>query len=298
MWLPWESALWLAVALLAFTLVARRVSSVPLAAVTTTQEMTVVLSLYALWQYVRGLAITKVAGAMEHARSLWRLEHSLHIGSELWIQRELINHRRVMQFLNVYYGGMHVPVMGAVLIWLFVRHRPQYAAVRTSLALLIAGCITIQAMVPMAPPRFLTDVGFVDAGLKYGLSVYGTGGSGVSNELAALPSLHAGWSILAGYAAIAYGVGKWRWLMLLHPVLTMLSIVATGNHWWLDAILSGVILVVVMAAQEFIRNRLARDRLDGNPKPYSRPTPDRLFPDRPAPDQLVPDLRAMSDNGV
>ena len=259
MWLPWETALWLAVALLALTLGARRVSSVPRAAVITTQEMTVVLSLYALWQYVRGLAITKVAGAMEHARTLWRLERTMHIGSELWIQRELINHRPVMQLLNVYYGGMHVPVMGAVLIWLFVRHRPQYATVRTSLALLIAGCITIQALVPMAPPRFLTDLGFVDAGLKYGLSVYGTGGSGASNELAALPSLHAGWSILAGYAAVAYGAGKWRWLMLLHPILTMLSIVATANHWWLDAILSGVILIAVMALQQFVRDRLVDD---------------------------------------
>ncbi len=54
----------------------------------------------------------------------------------------------------------------------------------------------------MAPPRFLPDLGFVDAGLMYHLSVYGAGGSGISNQLAAMPSLHVGWAVLVGVAAV------------------------------------------------------------------------------------------------
>jgi hypothetical protein len=256
MWLAWETAFWLGLVALAATLLLMRAGLRHSAWRITTQEVSVVLFLYALWQYVRARAVTKTAGAMEHARWLWRFERTLHIGSELSIQKALIDNRPVMQFLNIYYGGLHVPVMGGVLIWLFVRHRQQYPTVRTTLAFLIAGCITVQALLPLAPPRFFADLGFVDAGLKYGLSVYGAGGSGVSNELAAMPSMHAGWAILAGYAAIKYGTGKWRWLVVAHTVLTMISIVATANHWWLDAIVSAMMLAVIMPIQRTIRERV------------------------------------------
>ena len=111
------------------------------------------------------------------------------------------------------------------------------------LALTIAGCLAIQT-IPVAPPRFLPELGFVDAGLLYHLSVYGAGGSGISNELAAMPSLHVGWAVLVGIAAVAVGTSRWRWLVLAHPVLTVIAVVATANHWWLD----GVVAVMVMGA--------------------------------------------------
>ena len=187
MLLSWQTALKMAIALvvLAVALSALRLHrrwAKPVIA--TSKELSLVLGLYALWQYAHDLAITKVEGAHENALWLYRLEQDMHLPSEVTLQNALINHKLVMQFLNIYYGGMHVPVMGIVLIWLFFRHRERYARVRTSLALMIAGCLTIQ-MIPMAPPRFLPELGFVDAGLKYGLSVYGRGGSGLSNQLAA-----------------------------------------------------------------------------------------------------------------
>ena len=218
------------------------------ASVATAKELSLVLALYALWQYAHDLAINKTAGAIEHARWLWNLEQAMHLPSEVSLQRALIDHRLVMQFLNIYYGGMHVPGVGILLIWLFFRHRERYARVRTSLALMIAGCLTIQ-MIPMAPPRFLPELGFVDAGLLYGQSVYGRGGSGLSNQLAAMPSQHVGWSLVVGIAAITISTSKWRWLVLLHPILTILAVTATANHWWLDGVVAGMVLGLAYCAQ-------------------------------------------------
>ncbi len=248
MWLPYqwayEMAVVLVIGVVAFGRVKQRGVKI---AVATAKELAIVLALYGTWQYIRELAVTKTVGAIENARHLWNLERDLHLPSEVALQKLFLNNRPIMDFLNIYYGGVHVPAAGALLIWLYVRHRDRYARVRTVFALTIAGCLTIQALVPMAPPRFLPDLGFVDAALKYGLSVYGQGGSGVSNELAAMPSLHVGWSLLVGIAVVVISTSKWRWLVLLHPILTILSVTITANHWWLDGIVAGLVLAIAYA---------------------------------------------------
>ena len=260
MWLPYQNAFEIAAVLVVFVVTLHRVEHRGVKiAVTTATELAVVMVLYGIWQKVRELAVTKTEGAMENAHSLWNFERRIHLPSEVALQKVFIDNRPIMQFLNVYYGGAHVPAAGAVLIWVFWRHRDRYAAVRNTFALTIAGCITIQALVPMAPPRFLRDLGFIDAGLKYHLSVYGTGGSGVSNELAAMPSLHVGWCVLVALAVLAISTSTWKWLILLHPVLTILSITITANHWWMDGVVAVMVLTVAWALQHF--GRLAYDRL-------------------------------------
>ena len=249
MLLSWQTAFKMAAALIVVAFSLRRISRPWISpTVSAMRELSLVLALYALWQYAHDLAIDKTAGAIDHAYWLWHLEQHLHLPSEVALQQALINHKPVMQFLNIYYGGVHVPAVGILLIWLFIRHRDRYARVRTSLALMIAGCLTIQ-MIPMAPPRFLPELGFVDAGLLYGQSVYGRGGSGLSNQLAAMPSQHVGWSLVVGFAVVTISTSRWRWLVLLHPILTILAVTATANHWWLDGVVAGLVLAIAYGLQ-------------------------------------------------
>ena len=263
MWLPYEYAFEIAAVLVVLVVALWRVDNrAARISVATGRELAVVMLLYGTWQYIRQLAITKTVGAIENARRLWDLEQDLHMPSEVSLQKIFIDNKPIMQFLNIYYGGVHVPAAGALLIWLFWRHRDRYSSVRTTFALTIAGCLTIQALVPMAPPRFLPDLGFVDAGLKYHLSVYGQGGSGVSNELAAMPSLHVGWSVLVGVAVVVISTSRWRWLAMLHPFLTIASVTITANHWWLDGVVAAMILGLAWAIQHGIRLAVARYRAD------------------------------------
>lgn len=242
--LSWQTAFQMAIGLIvvAAALSRLRQRRIP-AVVATLKELALVLALFALWQYAHDLAINKTAGAIDHARAVYRLEQRLHFPSEVTLQNAFLHHRLVMEFLNVYYAVMHVPAAGAMLIWLFFRHRDRYSRVRTSFALMVGGCLTLQ-MIPVAPPRFLPDLGFVDSALLYGQSVYGGGGSGLSNQLAAMPSQHVGWAIVVGVAAVTISRSKWRWLVLLHPLLTVVSVTATANHWWLDGVVAGMVLAV------------------------------------------------------
>ena len=274
MWLSWEVASQAALVILIVVMVADL--TVPangdrrlLGLVTIAEETARVLVLYSLWQFSRSKAITKVAGAMEHGRWLWNLEQSMHLPSELALQQAFISHRVAMQFLNIYYATMHVPMMGAVLIWLFWRYRDQYVNVRNVLALTIAGCVTIQ-LIPLAPPRLMPGLGFVDAGLVYGQSVYGTGGSGISNQLAAMPSQHYAWSFLAAIAIVRISRSRWRWLAILHPLLTTLAVTVTANHWWLDGVVAAMVMGVAAAIQ-FGAVAVATGLRSANPWPTVRP---------------------------
>jgi hypothetical protein len=265
MWLPWQTAFQVAVllAILLIGLVAvARVRPVPTwvrGIRLTVGELVLMFTLYGVWQWVHERAVTKTAGAIERAHSLYEFEQAIHLPSELTLQHALLHNGSVMRFLNVYYGGAHVPAMGIVLVWLFVLHRERYGRIRWVLALTIAGCLAIQT-IPVAPPRFLPELGFVDAGLMYHLSVYGAGGSGISNELAAMPSLHVGWAVLVAIAAVAVGTSRWRWLVVAHPVLTVLAVVATANHWWLDGVVAVMVMGVAYLVVRLIEAAWARLR--------------------------------------
>ena len=122
----------------------------------------------------------------------------------------------------------------------------------TALAILTAFCVVIR-FVRVAPPRFLPDLGYIDLATRYGWSVYGPVGTGVSDQFAAMPSIHVGWAALVSFGIVAVSTSRWRWLFLLHLVLTMLVVSATGNHWWLDGIVAIVLLLVAFAMDDGAR---------------------------------------------
>jgi hypothetical protein len=241
MWLPWTDATLLALAAL---VVARRARGWLRP---TAQELALVLGLYALWRLAGDLADRHDGGALDNARALFRLQQWLHLPNELTFQQQIIDHPAIVQFANGYYAIAHVPAVVAVLVWLFFRHRDRYAWVRNTLAGFTAVSLLLH-FIPMAPPRLLPELGFVDTGLLYDQSVYGpVGAQGLSNQVAAIPSVHMGWALLVACAAIAGTSSRWRWLVLLHPLLTLWAIVATGNHWWLDAVAAAALLALVVA---------------------------------------------------
>src|SRR5262249_60175914 len=70
-----------------------------------------------------------------------------------------------------------------------------------------------------------------------------------AGQLSAMPSVHIGWAILVAGAVIGAIRSPWRWLAVLYPIMTMLSVVVTANHFWLDGIAAAAVLAVVLAAQ-------------------------------------------------
>ena len=194
------------------------------------------------------LRSTRLDEGLAHGRAVYDIQRTLHIGNEADMARWLVDHPAVARLANDFYATVHVPMLIAFLVWLFVRHRDRYPSLRNTVAGLTGICLVLHWF-PVAPPRMYPDLGFVDVAKTFGQSVYGPVGQGISNQVSALPSLHAGWALIVAFGVIVASPSRWRWLIVAHPVLTMLVIAATANHWWLDSIAAGALLVVVLAAQ-------------------------------------------------
>jgi hypothetical protein len=245
-WIDWDLAAAIALVLAVGVALTRNVEVGRLVGVrSTARELALVLFLYAVWQWAHDLTVTKVDGARENALWLYDLQRDLHIPDELTMQEAVLPHGWLVQLFNGYYAIVHVPALIALLIWLFWRHRDRYGWIRNTLALTTMGCLLVHA-IPMAPPRMFPELGFVDTGLLYEQSVYGRGGSGLSNQLAAMPSVHVAWALIVGLGAVMVSSSRWRWFVLLHPVVTVIAVTVTANHWYGDGIVAGGILAVAL----------------------------------------------------
>lgn len=220
------------------------------------QESGLAFGLFALWQYAGSFAVLGPGGALGRARWIWNFERAAHMPSETWVQRLFLPHPLLIQFFNLYYDSLHFPVLIGCMIWLFVWHRDSYGRWRTTLVAVTALCLVVQ-LVPVAPPRMLPFTGLVDTGVLYHQSVYANVAGFDPDQLSAMPSVHVGWAILVAAAIITTTTSRWRWLVVLYPVMTTLAVVVTANHFWLDGIVAAVILALVLAVQLLIRRVLA-----------------------------------------
>jgi hypothetical protein len=244
MWLPWQDAVWLAVTLGVVAIVLHVVPTpkrwiwLRLLA----QEGAIFAILYATWQRIGRLTTGDTTYAVARGRAIVRLEHTLHIPSEVWAQQIALHSHLIIKAANWYYVVGHAPVMGAWLVWLYVRHRGDFGRWRTTLAVgsIVGELIQI---IPVAPPR-LTLPDIVDTAHVYGPQVYSSDGAGFAPQLAAMPSLHCVWAITTGLSIFFVAKSRWRWIGLVHAIGTVLVVVVTGNHYWMDAIAgAGLVLV-------------------------------------------------------
>lgn len=202
------------------------------------RETAVIGALYGLWQLAGEISVTGTDGAMRRAHWIEKFDQYLPLPTEHSLQHAFLGDRLLIQSANLYYASMHMTMMLVFLIWLFVRHRDQYRPVRQVMAWTTLGCLLVQ-LVPVAPPRMLP--GFHDTAMDYGQSVYSSGLP--IDQLSAMPSVHVAWAVLVGYYTWRISVSRWRVLGPVHAVLTILFVVITGNHWWLDGIVAVAILV-------------------------------------------------------
>ena len=219
------------------------------------KELSLMAGLYTLWRLARTLPLATDDGAIERARQIDDLQKWLRFPTELSLQHLSLDHEWLGRFLNYYYAILHVPVTVAFLVWMFVRHRDAYAHWRNGLAIVTGACLVIR-FVRVAPPRFLTDLGYIDLAERFGMSIYGPVGTGVSDQFAAMPSIHVAWAAVVSLGIVSVSTSRWRWVFLLHLVFTMLAVSATGNHWWLD----GLVAIALLVGGLQIDNRVRRWR--------------------------------------
>ncbi|MEU7427579.1 phosphatase PAP2 family protein [Streptomyces sp. NPDC040750] len=212
------------------------------------REFLLVAGLFLVYKLGRQLATGHTGDAFRNAHHVWGLERTAHLPDEISVQSALLHGDTLVHLANAYYATVHFPATLAFLIWMYLRRPAHYVWARRVLALLTSAALVLPFTFPLAPPRMLTGTGLVDTARVYGPSVYGPPSSDhLSNQFAAMPSLHFGWALMVAIGLIVATRSRWRWLWLAHPLITLLVIVGTANHYWLDSIVATAMLGVALA---------------------------------------------------
>ncbi|MFD8827683.1 phosphatase PAP2 family protein [Streptomyces sp. NPDC059605] len=214
------------------------------------RELLLVVGLFVVYKLGRQAANGHVDEAYANAGHVWDLERSVHLPAEGAVQDLLLRDETLVHLANTYYATVHFPATALFLVWLYWRRPRHYVWSRRVLAALTGAALVLHLLFPLAPPRLLAATGLVDTGQMYGPTVYGATPStdSMANQFAAMPSLHFGWALMVAVGLIVATRSRWRWLWLLHPAVTLLVIVGTANHYWLDSIVVSALLAVALAA--------------------------------------------------
>lgn len=239
------------------------------------KEVVLVVAFYLIYTYIRNRFGTSTTAAFNNAKSLIQIEENLGLYVEGdvqgWFRTDIV----FLRFWNAYYGITHFLVTIAAFIWAYVRFPGDFPKIRNmGLWGTGLGLITF-ASFPVMPPRllgktpdesvyggahligendnFFTD--FDDTIREHGgfLSFESEAVESISNQYAAMPSIHILWAIWCAY--IFYPRVRspiLKALALLYPFITLFAVIVTANHYWVDAVGGAIFFVIAY----FVATRL------------------------------------------
>ncbi len=242
------------------------------------QELGIIALGYWLYSLGRNAVPEQESIARRHGRSVQHLQDLLHLNFELSVNHFVARTEWLAQIMNYYYATLHFIVTIGVMVWLFVRRPHIYRGARTVLFATTLIALVGFYLYPLAPPRLLPQYSYVDTLLKFHTwgSLADPKIAEHSNQFAAMPSLHIGWSLWAGLALFMCARRLWvRVLGLIYPVTTLMVIVGTANHFIIDAVGGAAIITAAFGIQWLLSGRGAFT------PPYD--APDFGLPDPPLP---------------
>ncbi len=235
------------------------------------RDLALIGSGFFLYEFGRTLTRGSESSAVENAERLLRLQDRLHLPNEAHFQGWFLKHNWVMDRFNTIYSFMFLSTFIGVFIWMSFNAPAVYRTMRNAVGVATFAALAVFAMVPMAPPRLTEASGMIDSHARVGLA------HGFVNQFAAMPSLHVGWMALAGWG-LARAIGGWkgRAIGMVPPVLMMITVVVTGNHYWLDGVVGSLLcLLPAMSLDRWSTHQSMRRALPApRPQPaYSLPLP-------------------------
>lgn len=220
-------------------------------------EILMAYAFYFAYSRVRGKGTASGLDALRNARKLIDWEHRLGIYHEHSFQQLVLTNDHLVVALNSFYGIAHFVVTPAVAVFLFRKRSDVYRSWRNVLGWATALALVGYYLFPLMPPRLVPGLGFTDTMVTHPstwrfspIPIWNIG-----NPYAAMPSLHIAWSLWVCFALLATTRGVWvRAAARAYPVVTLIAIVGTGNHFVLDAVGGALVfaaaMVIAPAAQE------------------------------------------------
>ena len=206
--------------------------------------------------------------AFNHGKAIIQLQRNIGLYFEDRLQRWYLDLplHGLIRFWNIYYGLFHFVVVAIALVWMFRQAPERYRLWRNTLAFTTLLALVGFASFSLMPPRLLDDpgtyggcqiyaagqdlpeeageppcdqYGFVDTVAEYGgWASFGSEElAAVSNQYAAMPSMHIGWSTWCALVLAPLVRRRWlRALVIAYPFFTLFDIMVTANHYWIDGV--------------------------------------------------------------
>jgi hypothetical protein len=214
-------------------------------------ELTFLAFIYVAYSASRLLASNDFAPARGRALDILEFEKSWRIDCESWLNDKFVQYDWLGVFGSFWYATTHYIVTAVILVWIYRRSASEYVTARRALVLTTVIGLSFYLLMPTAPPRLISGMYADVLSLHSAVGWWGADASapkglgGITNELAAFPSLHAGWALWVTIVLIRAGTPRIvRALGLLYTATMAVVIVGTGNHWVLDAVVGWLIVLV------------------------------------------------------
>jgi PAP2 superfamily len=216
-------------------------------------QLALLAAAYWAWRHARGAVDGSMSASFSHARDLIAVEDSLGLLIEPNIQRWALDAGWPAEIARWGYANLHFKGSCLMLAIIYFRYRGSFGFVRNAVFAAMALSVVGYAFYPTAPPRFLPELG-----LDPSSAVTGNGpqlsapGDPLFNPFAAVPSMHVGLCvILACSLGMLVKPLVLRTLLFAYPLLMTYVVIASGNHFWLDAVFglvtAGLALVIATA---------------------------------------------------
>ncbi len=234
----------------------------------TAAEVATIGAGYGAYSLVR-LAIRAGRGvAFVHAAQLWQAERRLHLAVEPYLNHLAAAHLLLAEAAGYYYGLAHFLITPLVLAWLYLRRPAAFPRLRSALVLATAVANVVFWAWPAAPPRFSVP-GMTDILVSRDIlgAAHPRGATSLVNLYAAMPSLHVAWAAWCALAVVTASHGRWRHLAWLYPAATTLVVLASANHFLLDAAgglaVAGLGMLATSQPSKLLTRRRARPAKPG-----------------------------------
>jgi hypothetical protein len=197
---------------------------------------------YYLYRLVRGVVDGRAEAAFENARHLVSLERTLGLFSEPAIHAWVEGKVWLIDFASWMYVNSHFTITVVTLAFMYLYRNDSFYFVRNMFMIAMALALVAYMAFPTAPPRFMPEWGFSDSVADFtGVAPDSASASTLFNPFAAVPSMHVAFALMLGLP-MARMSPRWtvRAAWLAYPFLVAFIVVATANHWWLDAALGAM----------------------------------------------------------
>jgi hypothetical protein len=201
---------------------------------------------YLTYQLVRGTADGRAATAAWNATKIINLEHNLHMFAEPSVQAWASSREWIIHLADWMYLNSHFVVTVGALLYIYLLRNASFYFVRNMFMIAMGIALVGYTVYPTAPPRLMPEWGFTDSVAAFtGVRVENEPVSALLNLYAAVPSMHVCFALMVGWPlARLVRPRPLRMLWLLYPFLVTFVVVATGNHYFMDAVLGAITAAV------------------------------------------------------